>query len=177
LRVSSFISKDFNHGALVPLAALVALEQLGREPAVAVLRHAELQRADRGDQGAWGVPRPVAKTRRRPLALLGPSASVISAPSISCSTTCTSGRKGSRHPRPAAPSHPQAVPYPRVWSWCASSDGHRHHPHNQDPYACRLCRTLCTQEERSERRDGELCGGRYGGNVQCSERSCARVTG
>jgi hypothetical protein len=41
-----------------PLAALVALEQLGREPAVAVPRHAELQLADPGDRGAWGVPPP-----------------------------------------------------------------------------------------------------------------------
>ena len=53
------------------LRALVALEQLGREAAVAVLRHPQLQLADPGDQRAVVVAAAVAEPRRRPLALLG----------------------------------------------------------------------------------------------------------
>jgi hypothetical protein len=53
------------------LRALITLEQLGREPTGAVLRHPQLQLADAGDQRARVVPRTVAEPRRRPLALLG----------------------------------------------------------------------------------------------------------
>jgi len=50
---------------------MVALEQLGREAAGAVLRHAQLQLADPARQRAVVIAAAVAKSRRRPLALRG----------------------------------------------------------------------------------------------------------
>ena len=52
--------------------ALVAFEQLGREPAVAILRHAQLELADAGDEGARVIAGAIAKPGARALALLGP---------------------------------------------------------------------------------------------------------
>jgi hypothetical protein len=54
------------------LGALVALEKLGREPPVAVLRHAQLELADAGDEGAGVVAGAVAEPGCGALALLGP---------------------------------------------------------------------------------------------------------
>ena len=53
------------------LRALVAFEQLRREPAGTVLRDAEFQSADTGDQRTLVIAGPVAKTGFRPLALPG----------------------------------------------------------------------------------------------------------
>ena len=53
------------------LGALVALEQLGGEAPVAVLRHAQLELADPGDEGAAVVARAVAEAGCGALALLG----------------------------------------------------------------------------------------------------------
>ena len=53
------------------LGALVALEQLGREAAVAILRHAQLELADPGDQGARVVAGAVAEPGGAALALRG----------------------------------------------------------------------------------------------------------
>jgi hypothetical protein len=54
-----------------PLGALVALEQLGGEAAVAILRNPELQLADAGNQRAPVRAGAVAKPLDRALALLG----------------------------------------------------------------------------------------------------------
>jgi len=54
------------------LGALIAFEQLGREAAVAVLRHPQLELADRRDERARVVAGAVSKAGRRALALLGP---------------------------------------------------------------------------------------------------------
>ena len=54
------------------LGALVALEELGREPAVAVLRHAQLELADPGDERAGIVAGAVAQPGGGALALFGP---------------------------------------------------------------------------------------------------------
>src|SRR5208282_3279864 len=54
------------------LGALVAPEQLGREPNVLVLRHAQLQLAYARDEGARVMDPAVAEPSGRPLALLGP---------------------------------------------------------------------------------------------------------
>ena len=54
------------------LGALVAFEQLGREAAVAVLRHPQLELADTGDERARVVAGAVAEPGLRALALLGP---------------------------------------------------------------------------------------------------------
>ena len=53
------------------LGALVAFEELGREAAVAILRHAQFELADPGDQGAGIIAGAIADPRRGPLALLG----------------------------------------------------------------------------------------------------------
>jgi hypothetical protein len=53
------------------LRTLVAFERLGREAAMAVLRHPQLELADPTDQGARVVARPIAKPVRRALALGG----------------------------------------------------------------------------------------------------------
>ena len=53
------------------LGALVALEEFGREPAVAILRHAQLELADPGDERARVIAGAVAKPRAGALALLG----------------------------------------------------------------------------------------------------------
>ena len=53
------------------LGALVALEQLGREAPVPVLRHPQLELADPGDQGAAVVARAVAEPAGAALALGG----------------------------------------------------------------------------------------------------------
>jgi hypothetical protein len=53
------------------LRTLVVCEQLGREVAMAILRHAQLQLAHPGEQGARVVAGPVAEPLRRPLALPG----------------------------------------------------------------------------------------------------------
>ena len=45
------------------LGALVAFEQLGREPAVAILRHAQLELADAGDEGARVIAGAIAAGR------------------------------------------------------------------------------------------------------------------
>ncbi len=52
------------------LRALVALEQLGRESPLTVLRHAQLQLPDPGDERAAVITAAVAEPQRRPLALL-----------------------------------------------------------------------------------------------------------
>ena len=53
------------------LGALIAFEQLGREPPGAVLRHAQLQLADPSDQRPAVIARPVALPARGPFAFLG----------------------------------------------------------------------------------------------------------
>ena len=53
------------------LGALVALEKLGREPAVAILRHTQLELADPGDERAGVIAGAVAEPRGCPLALPG----------------------------------------------------------------------------------------------------------
>jgi hypothetical protein len=77
------------------LGALVALEKLGRDPAVPVLRQAQLELADPCDQGARIVAGAVAEPCRGALALLGADASVISASSSSCITARTISRSPS----------------------------------------------------------------------------------
>ena len=52
--------------------ALIALEELGREPAVPILRHAQLELANPGDERAGVVAGAVAEPGGRALALLGP---------------------------------------------------------------------------------------------------------
>ena len=52
--------------------ALVALEQLGREAPIPVLRHPEFELADASDEGAGVIASAVAETGGRALALLGP---------------------------------------------------------------------------------------------------------
>ena len=54
-----------------PLRALVALEQFGREPALAILRHAQLELANPRDQRPAVIARAITQPARRPLALLG----------------------------------------------------------------------------------------------------------
>ena len=51
--------------------ALVALEQLGGEAAIPVLRHAQLELADPGDEGAAVIARAIAQARCGALTLLG----------------------------------------------------------------------------------------------------------
>jgi hypothetical protein len=51
------------------LGALIALEQLGGEPPLPILRHPQLQLADPGDQRAIVIARAVAEPLRRALAL------------------------------------------------------------------------------------------------------------
>ena len=53
------------------LRALIALEQLGREAALPVLRHPQLQFADPGDQRPTVGAGPVTEQRHSPLVLLG----------------------------------------------------------------------------------------------------------
>ena len=53
------------------LRALIALEQLGREPPQPVLRHPQFQRPDPGDQRAAVIAAAVGKPRLAPLPLLG----------------------------------------------------------------------------------------------------------
>src|ERR1700739_4986300 len=53
------------------LGALIAFEELGREAAVAVLRHAQLELAHPGDEGAGVMAGAVAEPGNRTLALLG----------------------------------------------------------------------------------------------------------
>ena len=53
------------------LGALIAFEQFGREPAVAILRHAQLELADAGDEGARVIAGSVAEPSARALALPG----------------------------------------------------------------------------------------------------------
>jgi hypothetical protein len=53
------------------LRALVTLEQLGREAALPILRHPQLQLAHPGDQGAAVVARPVAEPAGAAFALGG----------------------------------------------------------------------------------------------------------
>jgi len=52
------------------LRALIALEQLGREPSLPVLRHLQLDLADPGDQRACVVAGPIAEPSFAPLPLL-----------------------------------------------------------------------------------------------------------
>src|SRR5271165_471531 len=54
------------------LGTLVALGELGRKPSVAILRHAQLELAHAGHEGAGATAGAVAKPRDRALALLGP---------------------------------------------------------------------------------------------------------
>jgi len=53
------------------LGALVALEELGREAAVAVLRHAQFELAHPGDKGSAVIAGAVAEPSRGALAFLG----------------------------------------------------------------------------------------------------------
>src|SRR5271165_2154675 len=76
------------------LGALVALEELGREPAVPILRHAQLELAHPCDERTSVVAGTVAEPGGRAFALPGPE-SVISASSISCITARTISRSPS----------------------------------------------------------------------------------
>ena len=102
------------------LRALIALEQFGREPALAILRHAQLELADPGDQRPAVIARTVAQTARRPLALLGaqPPSSPLRAPPGAPSAPAPAGT-----PRPPseALSRRSSQTYLSCRSWCASS--------------------------------------------------------
>ena len=77
------------------LGALVAFEELGRKPSVAVLRHPQFELADAGHKSAGVMARAVAEPRGRAFPFSAPSASVISASSISCITARTISRSPS----------------------------------------------------------------------------------
>jgi hypothetical protein len=91
------------------LRALVALEQLGREAAVAVLRYPQLQLADPGDEGATVVTAAMAEPRRRPFAFRRP-APRSSRPRKAHAGPPRRSAAGSPDPLPEAPSVPPARP-------------------------------------------------------------------
>jgi hypothetical protein len=76
------------------LGALVALQQLSREAPLAILRHPQFQLADTGDQRARIVAGAVAEPSALP-PFSAPTASVISASSVSCTAAWISGFRNS----------------------------------------------------------------------------------
>ena len=77
------------------LGALVTFENFGREPAVAILRHAQFELAHARDERAGVVAGAVAEPAPVRSLFPAPSASVISASSISCTTARTNSRSPS----------------------------------------------------------------------------------
>jgi hypothetical protein len=127
------------------LRVLIAFEQLGREAAVAVLRHPQLQLADPGDQRAAVIAAPVAEPHRGPLALLGAKRLRHLRFQQLLQHGLDSGRRKSRSSASSAftsSSVPLSLPRGMV---CTLRGDVEHHPHTMTLPFRRFCRTSRTR--------------------------------
>src|SRR6516162_6208598 len=104
-----------------PLRALVALEQFGREPALAILRHPQLELANPRDQGPVVIARAVAQTARCPLAPSRPPAPASSPLRAPPGAPSAPAPGGTPRPPPEGLSRRSSQTYLSCRSWCASS--------------------------------------------------------